>query len=121
MKPYTVRGVAELGRNLRQFPFFFFFTISNPQIFIFLGQSPLLSISPETFLKMVMMILMIVYKSGNGEDDDGDYFDQGMPRQLQTSSGPDLLQTSHSSPSNSPKCQNVGNKTRAGATIKISF
>ena len=68
-----------------------------------------------------MMILMIVYKSGNGEDDDGDYFDQGMPRQLQTSSGPDLLQTSHSSPSNSPKCQNVGNKTSTAATIKISF
>ena len=54
---------------------------------------------------------------GDDDDDDG----EGMPRQLQTGSGPDLLQTSHSSLSNSPKCQNVGNKTRAGATIKISF
>ena len=44
-----------------------------------------------------------------------------MLRQLQTGSGPDLLQTSHSSPSNSPKCQNVGNKTSAAATIKIFF
>ena len=58
---------------------------------------------------------------GDDDDDDGDYFDQGMPRQLQTSSGPDLLQTSHSSLSNSPKCQNVGNKTNAATTIKISF
>ena len=41
--------------------------------------------------------------------------------QLQTGSGPDLLQTSHSSQSNSPKCQNVGNKISAAATIKISF
>ena len=44
-----------------------------------------------------------------------------MLRQLQTGSGPDLLQTSHSSQSNSPKCQNVGNKISAAATIKISF
>ena len=41
--------------------------------------------------------------------------------QLQTGSGPDLLQTSHSSPSNSPKCQNAGNKTSGAAKIKISF
>ena len=69
---------------------------------------------------MVMTIIIIVKKYGNNDDGDDDD-DEGavkMLRQLQTGSGPDLLQTSHSSQSNSPKCQNVGNKT---STIKISF
>ena len=70
-----------------------------------------------------MTIIIIVKKYGNNDDGDDDD-DEGavkMLRQLQTGSGPDLLQTSHSSQSNSPKCQNVGNKTSAAATIKISF